>query len=82
MTKATKSGVPVIARPSSKLEQLVALLKRSEGATLDEMAMAATWLPHTTRAALTGLKKRGHLINSVKADDVRTYRITEAGAAQ
>lgn len=30
------------------------------GASLDELAGATGWLPHTTRAALTGLRKKGH----------------------
>ena len=29
------------------------------GATIDELINAPEWLPHTTRAALTGLRKRG-----------------------
>jgi Protein of unknown function (DUF3489) len=32
------------------------------------------WLRHTTRAALTGLKKKGYVISSDKVDGVRTYR--------
>jgi hypothetical protein len=31
-------------------------------------------VPHTTRAALTGLKKKGYAISSDKVDGVRTYR--------
>jgi hypothetical protein len=38
--------------------------------------MAATgWLPHTTRAALTGLRKKGHVIEKTKRDDATCYRI-------
>ena len=45
-----------------------------EGATLDQMIAATGWLPHTTRAALTGLRKAGYAIDSDKIDGVRTYR--------
>jgi hypothetical protein len=38
------------------------LLQRSHGATLDELIAATGWLPHTSRAALTGLRKRGYSI--------------------
>jgi hypothetical protein len=31
------------------------MLKRSGGATLDEIVKATGWQPHSTRAALTGL---------------------------
>ena len=58
----------------TKRDQLAALLVRDEGATLDQMIAATGWLPHTTRAALTGLKKLGYAIDSDKIDGVRTYR--------
>lgn len=35
------------------------MLSKKEGASLDDMIAATGWLPHTTRAALTGLRKRG-----------------------
>ena len=38
------------------------------------MIAATGWLPHTTRAALTGLKKKGYVITSDKLDGIRTYR--------
>ncbi|RVQ66605.1 DUF3489 domain-containing protein [Croceicoccus ponticola] len=66
------------AKPQSKSDTLVALLSRGEGATLDDMIAATGWLPHTTRAALTGLRKKGHDITSEKVDGVRTYRIMVA----
>jgi hypothetical protein len=35
------------------------------------------WLPHTLRAALSGLRKQGHVIERIKADDGSSvYRIT------
>lgn len=58
----------------TKRGQLAALLVRDEGATLDQMIAATGWLPHTTRAALTGLKKHGYAIDSDKIDGLRTYR--------
>jgi hypothetical protein len=57
-----------------KQHQLAALVVRDEGATLDQMIAATGWLPHTTRAALTGLKRKGYVISSDKVDGVRTYR--------
>jgi len=46
-------------RKGSKLAAVVGLLLREGGATIDQLAAAMGWLPHTTRAALTGLRKRG-----------------------
>ena len=62
------------SRPTSKQDQLAALLVRDESATIGHMAEATGWLPHTVRAALTGLKKNGYVIDSDKLDGVRTYR--------
>ena len=61
-------------KPPSKQQQLAGMVVRDEGATLDQMIAATGWLPHTTRAALTGLKKKGFVISSDKIDGVRTYR--------
>lgn len=65
---------PEPAKPVSKQAQLAALVTRDIGATLDQMIELTGWLPHTTRAALTGLKKKGYAISSDKVDGVRTYR--------
>lgn len=61
-------------KPPSKQLQLALLVVRDEGATLDQMIAVTGWLPHTTRAALTGLKKKGFVLSSDKVDGVRTYR--------
>jgi hypothetical protein len=59
MTKSTAKATD--KRPSrvTKQDQIASLLLRDEGATLDQMVAATGWLPHTTRAALTGLRKKG-----------------------
>jgi hypothetical protein len=46
-------------RGGSKRAQIIALMQRKTGASLDEMVEATGWLPHTTRAALTGLRHQG-----------------------
>jgi len=38
---------------------VIEMLSRSGGASLADLIAATGWLPHTTRAALTGLRKRG-----------------------
>jgi len=64
----------------TRAAQLVAMLKRKQGATLPDIVKATAWKPHTARAALTGIRKRGFAINSSKADDKeRIYHIAEAG---
>lgn len=65
---------------STKQSQLIELLQRDGGATTAELASALKWLPHTTRAALTGLRKKGHAVVSEKVNGETRYRIQRAAA--
>lgn len=66
----------------TKTAEVLAMLTRPDGATLDQLVAATGWLPHTTRAALTGLKKKGQLVTSDKpAGGVRTYRVAAVAEA-
>jgi hypothetical protein len=65
------------SRGESKIAGVIALLKRDEGATLAQLAEATGWLAHTTRAALTGLRKKGHLIAKTSRGGRTVYRIEE-----
>jgi hypothetical protein len=62
-------------RAGSKQALVLALLSRSEGASLDELVAATGWLPHTTRAALTGLRQKGHPLVRTKGEVGSVYRI-------
>lgn len=62
----------------SKIAGVVALLTRPMGATMAEITAATDWLPHSSRAALTGLRKKGHRIERFSRDDATCYRIAEA----
>lgn len=66
------------ARAGSKIANVLAFLGRADGATLAELVEATGWLPHTTRAALTRLKKKGHVITKAKRDDITCYHIAGA----
>ncbi|MBU0832131.1 MAG: DUF3489 domain-containing protein [Alphaproteobacteria bacterium] len=75
---------PVTTVPSpaaSKSERVLALLRREEGASLYELVSATGWLPHSTRAALTGLRKKGHAIALDKSGERACYRLIESAAA-
>jgi Protein of unknown function (DUF3489) len=63
-------------RGGTKLARVLQLLQRDCGATLEELIAATDWLPHTTRAALTGLRKRGYSVTIDRSDKKRgsTYR--------
>lgn len=74
-------GVGSAPRVGSKLATVVALLTRPEGASIKALMATTGWLSHTTRAALTGLRKRGMVITRDKvADGSSRYRVGEAGA--
>jgi len=55
----------------------VGMLTKTEGASLDAIVAATGWLPHTTRAALTGLRRRGFAIERERQEGEATsiYRI-------
>jgi hypothetical protein len=83
--RPTEAMDPGPARPSaprsgSKLARVIALLERDHGATIEELIAAMGWLAHTTRAALTGLRKRGYAVAIDRSDDKRGsfYRIPAA----
>jgi hypothetical protein len=59
---------------------VLALLAREEGATLADLIAATGWLPHTTRAALTGLRKKGHVLEKSKRGDETCYRVAGIAA--
>ena len=46
----------------TKTAKLLTLLQTGTGASLEDMVEATGWLPHTARAAMTGLRKKGHVI--------------------
>lgn len=63
LAPVSDTRLPDAAKPpraGSKQGQLIAMLSRGEGASIGEIATALGWLPHTTRAALTGLRHRGY----------------------
>lgn len=59
-------------RSGSKIGVVRELLQRPEGASIDEITAATQWLPHTIRAALTGLRKRGHVVELRRGEGNRT----------
>lgn len=60
----------------TKQALIVTLLQRQQGATIDDLMAVTQWLPHTTRAALTGLRKKGYGIAKDKGESGKTiYRI-------
>ena len=64
-------------RRGTKIAQVIELLQGNDGTTLAELVANTGWLPHTARAALTGLRKRGYAVRIDRGDKARgsVYRI-------
>jgi hypothetical protein len=73
-----------VTATSSKSDQVLILLKRSGGATLDDLMNATKWQSHSVRGFLSGTvrKRMGlKLVSELGEQGLRRYRITgEAGA--
>lgn len=65
---------------AGKLGLIAKAVGTPKGATLDDLTKATGWQPHTVRAALTRLRKRGLDAKLMTVDDRKVYRIAEAGA--
>jgi transposase len=72
-TADVPAAAPSLSAPrgGTKLARVLELLQRDCGATLEELIAATDWLPHTTRAALTGLRKRGYAVTINRSDKER-----------
>jgi hypothetical protein len=75
---ANAAPAVLAARTGTKQALLIDLLAREKGASLDELTAATGWLPHTMRAALTGLRKKGHALDKERNSGVTRYRILKA----
>ena len=77
--KKTPTGETKAPREESKTSQVIAMLKREGGVTLEEIMTAMGWQKHTTRAMLSAggslTKKHGLVITSEKVGDKRVYSI-------
>ena len=65
-------------RQGSKTAQVIELLKRPGGATLQELMGATEWQPHSIRGFISGTlsKKLGLAVESTKREDgKRTYSL-------
>ena len=85
MTKNANTKVTTHEPRKTKIATVTELLRRQNGATLDELVEATGWQKHTVRASLTGLKKKGHEIERTAGADGSRYRIVNqasAGAAK
>jgi hypothetical protein len=86
--KATRPTTPATAIAASapptktKLQIVIDLLGRPQGASIGELMSATGWQAHSVRGALAGaLKKKGLEVGSAKLEGGRRYSIVKAGRA-
>ena len=65
-------------KPKTKKAQLIQLLSRKAGADVAMISDKLGWQTHTTRAALSGLRKAGYEVVGEKPDEgkPKRYRIS------
>ena len=77
--QTTAPEKPRVARDGSKTAQILDMLKRPGGATLNEIMAAANWQKHSVRgfiAGSVGKKMRIAVTSSKREDGQRVYSIT------
>jgi hypothetical protein len=83
-TRKTFADAPRVANPGaprdgSKISQVITMLKREGGVTLEEIMSTMAWQKHTTRAMLSAggslAKKHGLVVTSEKVGENRIYSI-------
>lgn len=77
-TAKTRKAGPAPATKTSKQEEVLLLLRRQNGASIEEIVAATDWQPHSVRGFLSGaVKKRlGIDVVSEKGEDgVRRYHV-------
>ena len=67
---------PDLPRASTKRAMLIGMLERAHGASVAEIGQRLGWLPHTVRAAITGLRHADREVTRSKNDSGQTvYRL-------
>ena len=85
-TRANQTGAPtrtptadVVTRPDSKTAKVLAMLRGTEGATLQQIMSATGWQAHSVRGFVSGTlgKKLNLTVVSIKGEDgQRHYSVT------
>lgn len=76
MPKAKTKPPKPAEKALTKIDTLIGLLKRPEGADVHQLAEATGWQPHSVRGAIAGTlkKKLGLAVQTEKVDGRTVYR--------
>jgi len=81
-----QSAEPGVLRPTTvtKKARLISLLSKGSGTDVASLSKKLGWQPHSTRAALSGLRKSGYGIELTKSGNGKPsrYHISSAPAEQ
>lgn len=69
-------------KPRTKSAAVTRLLSREKGATLEEIAKATEWKPHSCRAFLTGIRKKARVLRQQRSDGSTSYRLVQEPASE
>ena len=80
MDNQTTSEAGTEAKPEpAKPTTVKRLLSRKTGATLAELSEVTAWQPHSIRAYISGLRKKGsNILLEPRRDGNKAYRLTTA----
>ena len=76
MPKNIDTAVPRV----TKTTMLLTLLQTGTGASLEDMTDATGWQPHTVRAAITGLRKKGHIVERHVEGNTTIWSVKDTAA--
>jgi DNA-binding IclR family transcriptional regulator len=84
---ATTDAIPIpnqhhvrSLKAATKADRVTKILARARGATLSDIVTETGWQPHSARAFLSGLRKRGTvLVKEERKTGETSYRIVKAG---
>lgn len=82
-TSAKAAAPKTAAKPKlGKINKIITLMRRSKGASINDLTKATAWQAHSVRGAISGTlrKKQGLNVVSEKSGDIRFYRIADKAA--
>ena len=82
MTDQPEAAIPAETKPQLPKSEIVKqLLSRKTGATAAEIGAATAWQPHSVRAYISGLRKKGSTVtHAERRDGSKAYRLAKLTA--